>query len=140
MIRRSFLLSGVACLLALPLAPAPVQAQDREEARILYARQVLEELRRSPDQQIPDRLLERAYGLVVVPDVLKGAFVFGVAGVGVMFVLNLAVSFLLALVTAMRAYALPARETAALRRALVHHVRTAPLDFLVPPRDARQAS
>jgi lipid-binding SYLF domain-containing protein len=64
------LLAGTA--LALFLAPA--HAAGREEARILTATQVLEELRGSRDQAIPDRLLERAYGIAVVPDVAKVAF------------------------------------------------------------------
>jgi lipid-binding SYLF domain-containing protein len=41
------------------------------------ASQVLEELRNSRDQFIPDRLLERAYGIAVVPDVTKIAFFAG---------------------------------------------------------------
>ena len=68
----------------------------------------------------------------------EGAFLLGIAGVGVMFVLNLAVSFLLALVTAARAYELPARENAALLRALYRHFRSAPLDFVIPPREERE--
>jgi site-specific recombinase len=68
----------------------------------------------------------------------EGAFMLGIAGVGVMFVLNLAVSFLLALITAARAYELPAHENAALLRALYRHVKDAPLDFVLPPREERQ--
>lgn len=52
-------------------------AKGREEARILTATQVLEELRATRDQSIPDRLLERAYGIAVVPDVAKVAFIAG---------------------------------------------------------------
>src|SRR4029077_16023369 len=36
-----------------------------------------EELRTSRDQFIPDRLLERAYAIAVIPDMGKGAFFFG---------------------------------------------------------------
>lgn len=68
----------------------------------------------------------------------EGAFLLGIAGVGVMFVLDLAVSFLLALVTAARAYELPARENTALLRALYRHFRSAPLDFVIPPREERE--
>lgn len=67
----------------------------------------------------------------------EGAFVLGIAGVGVMFVLNLSVSFFLALVTAARAYELPAHENASLLRALYRHLRDAPRDFLIPPREER---
>jgi lipid-binding SYLF domain-containing protein len=61
-------------LITLALIAAQTQAAGREEARILTATQVLEELRASRDQAIPDRLLERAYGIAVVPDVAKVAF------------------------------------------------------------------
>src|SRR5215470_8905394 len=52
-------------------------AQAREQGRLLMASQVLEELRTSRDQFIPDRLLERAYAIAVIPDMVKGAFFFG---------------------------------------------------------------
>jgi len=52
-------------------------AQSREDARLITATQVLEELRVTPDQNIPAWLFDRAYGVAVIPDVLKGAFVFG---------------------------------------------------------------
>lgn len=55
----------------------PVQAQARQEAQVLMSTQVLEELRGSRDQFIPDRLLERAYGIAVIPAVKKGAFGIG---------------------------------------------------------------
>jgi lipid-binding SYLF domain-containing protein len=41
------------------------------------ASQVLEELRSSRDQYIPDRLLERAYAIAVIPDMTKIAFFAG---------------------------------------------------------------
>jgi lipid-binding SYLF domain-containing protein len=52
-------------------------AQVREEARLLLATQVVEELRAQRDQAIPERLLERAHGIAVFPDVNKAAFVVG---------------------------------------------------------------
>ncbi|MBK7250251.1 MAG: lipid-binding SYLF domain-containing protein [Gammaproteobacteria bacterium] len=68
-------------------AAAGACAQAREEARLLVASQVLEELRSQRDQMIPDRLLERAYGIVVVPEVIKaGLIVGGRAGRGVLVV------------------------------------------------------
>lgn len=63
--------------LALGLAAPAQSAAEREEARLLTATQVMEELKASRDQSIPDRLLERAYGIAVVPDVNKLAFVVG---------------------------------------------------------------
>jgi lipid-binding SYLF domain-containing protein len=56
---------------------AAADAPGREQARLLTATQVLEELRGSRDQAIPDRLLERAYGIAVIPDMTKIAWFFG---------------------------------------------------------------
>src|SRR5690348_8526640 len=69
----SVLLTG----LALAFSTTYVHAQAREEGRLLMATQVLEEIRASRDQFIPDRLLDRAYGIVVVPSVTKVAFIAG---------------------------------------------------------------
>jgi lipid-binding SYLF domain-containing protein len=52
-------------------------AQAREEGRLLLASQVLQDLRGQRDQSIPDRLLERAYGIAVFPDLTKVAFFAG---------------------------------------------------------------
>jgi lipid-binding SYLF domain-containing protein len=52
-------------------------AQAREQGRLLMASQVLEELRTTRDQYIPDRLLERAYAIAVIPDMTKIAFFAG---------------------------------------------------------------
>lgn len=49
----------------------------REEGRLLTATEVLEEVQAMPDQQIPDALLSRAYGIAVIPDVTKVALIFG---------------------------------------------------------------
>ncbi len=67
-------LSTVMAALALVLTTVPVHAQGREEARLLTASQVLNDAGRSPVEFIPSRLLERAYGIAVVPDVTKVAF------------------------------------------------------------------
>lgn len=52
-------------------------AQSREEAKLLVAAEVLDELRQVRDSQIPERLLQRAYGVAVIPGVTKVAFVVG---------------------------------------------------------------
>ncbi len=52
-------------------------AGGREEGRLLTAMQVVEEVEGMPDQRIPDYLLARAYGIAVIPDVTKVAFIFG---------------------------------------------------------------
>ncbi len=67
----------LALMAATLLASAAVHAQAREEGRLLIASEVLEELRKAPDQGIPDRLLERAYGIAVIPDLTKVAFFAG---------------------------------------------------------------
>jgi lipid-binding SYLF domain-containing protein len=49
----------------------------REEGRLLVATEVLEEVQGMPDSRLPDNLLSRAYGIAVIPDVTKVAFIFG---------------------------------------------------------------
>jgi len=63
--------------LVLTLSATGAWAQAREQGRLLMASQVLEELRSSRDQYIPDRLLERAYAIAVIPDMTKIAFFAG---------------------------------------------------------------
>jgi len=70
-------LAGCLATLVLLLTSVVVHAQGREEARLLTAGQVLNDALGSPDQFVPTRLLERAYGIAVVPDVTKVAFFFG---------------------------------------------------------------
>lgn len=73
----------------LALGGTVAHAQGREEARLLTAKQVLKELRSTPDQFVPSRLLERAYGIAIVPDVTKAAFFFGASrGNGVLVIRN----------------------------------------------------
>jgi len=45
----------------------PAFAGAREEARLIEASGVLEELRAQRDTAIPDRLMARAYGIAVIP-------------------------------------------------------------------------
>src|SRR6478752_2406131 len=49
-----------------------------ERVRAEHAASVLEEIMQAPDQGIPDALLKKAYGIAVIPHVVKGAF--GVGG------------------------------------------------------------
>jgi lipid-binding SYLF domain-containing protein len=75
--------------LTLAATAAAVEGPAREEGKLLIASQVLEEQRDSRDQFIPDRLLERAYAIAVIPDLTKAAFFFGGRhGNGVMLVRN----------------------------------------------------
>jgi lipid-binding SYLF domain-containing protein len=63
--------------LALSLTATQTFAQAREEGHLLLATQVLDELSATPDTFIPDRLLQHAYAIAVVPDVTKVAFILG---------------------------------------------------------------
>jgi lipid-binding SYLF domain-containing protein len=44
---------------------------------LLTATEVLQEVEGMPDQRLPDLLLQRAYGIAVIPDVTQIAFIFG---------------------------------------------------------------
>ena len=71
----SMLLPGA--LLALSFANNSIAAPAREEARLLTATQILEEVQAMPDQRLPDTLLAHAYGIAVIPNVTQIALIFG---------------------------------------------------------------
>jgi lipid-binding SYLF domain-containing protein len=73
---RTRLFSALAGV-ALALGAMGAHAQAREEGKLLLASQVLEELRDAGDRSIPNWLLERAYGIAVIPDMTKVAFFAG---------------------------------------------------------------
>ncbi|HTP39328.1 MAG TPA: lipid-binding SYLF domain-containing protein [Steroidobacteraceae bacterium] len=74
-----------AVLLAVMAFPMGARAESREDARLVLASQVLEDLRKQPDQNIPQWLMQRAYGVAVIPNVIQGALIFGGrGGAGVM--------------------------------------------------------
>jgi lipid-binding SYLF domain-containing protein len=58
-------------------ATTPALASAREEARLIEASGVLEELGAQRDTAIPDRLLQRAYAIAVIPNVVKVSAVVG---------------------------------------------------------------
>ncbi len=62
----------------------------------------------------------------------EGLFLHALAGIAVMFVLNLTVSFLLSLFTAARAFDVPAREVGALLWSIVRALLRNPLRFVFP--------
>lgn len=73
-------------LLACALTGTAV-AGERQDARLLTATQVLSELMRMPEQNIPTWLLERAYAVAVIPSVIKvGLGIGGRRGKGVLVV------------------------------------------------------
>jgi site-specific recombinase len=69
-----------------------------------------------------------------------GWFVWALAGVATMFVLNLSVSFFLSLFTAARAYELERRELVVLGMRLLRRLMSRPLDFVLPRRFEEQDS
>ncbi|HEY3785184.1 MAG TPA: lipid-binding SYLF domain-containing protein [Steroidobacteraceae bacterium] len=75
--RTRIRLFTVLAAIALCVSTQGAWAQAREEGRLLMASQVLEELRNGRDQYIPDKLLERAYAIAIIPDMTKIAFFAG---------------------------------------------------------------
>jgi lipid-binding SYLF domain-containing protein len=81
-------LRQLSCALVALLAVAAhgtAYADAREEAKLLVATEVLDELRGQRDTLIPERLLQQAYGVAVIPGVTKVAlFLGGRRGSGVL--------------------------------------------------------
>lgn len=75
--QRFLTLAAALALVTVFAAPAGAAGAGREEARLITAATVLEDFRREPDRGLPSWLLERAYGVAVIPEVIKGAFLFG---------------------------------------------------------------
>ena len=80
---KRFLTIATAAVLALSWYAPILSAQTRtneqsdEAARAEKAAIVLAEIMEAPDQGIPEALLNRAYGIAVIPHVVKGAFGIG---------------------------------------------------------------
>jgi lipid-binding SYLF domain-containing protein len=76
---NKFMATMVACAVGLTSLGAArlATAGAREEGRLLTATEVVEEVQSMPDQRVPDLLLAHAYGIAVIPDVAKVAFIFG---------------------------------------------------------------
>lgn len=69
---RALLVFVLAALLA-----APAFAGTDEEQRAKNAAQVLDEIMRAPDSAIPTRMLDDAYAVAVIPNVVKAGLVVG---------------------------------------------------------------
>ena len=67
----------LALALALTIATTGVVAGDREDVRAGEALRVVEQIQAIPESAIPERLLDEAKAIVVVPDTIKAGFVFG---------------------------------------------------------------
>ncbi len=76
-------------LLATCVLSLPAEAATREEATLDQALLVLRELQAIPDTRIPDLLLSRAEGIIILPANVKVGLIFGARfGNGVMLVRN----------------------------------------------------
>ncbi len=87
--RPRFLATRISIAVVTFLLAAVSVAAERQDARLMTATQVLDELARMPEQNIPSWLLERAYAVAVVPDVIKVGLGIGARrGKGVLVVRN----------------------------------------------------
>ncbi len=66
-----------ALLLSLALAAPATQAGPREDAQAQNAARVLTEIQAIPESAIPDKLLDEAKAIVIVPDTVKAGLVLG---------------------------------------------------------------
>ena len=73
---RSLLATTLLAVVALVVSNT-ASADPRQDARLLEATQVLSDLRQTPDQNVPEWLLQRAYAVAVVPNVIKVSLMFG---------------------------------------------------------------
>jgi lipid-binding SYLF domain-containing protein len=87
---KRLLASCLSLLVVLALAaPAPAVAETKTSRRLEQSQKVFEAFSDLTEQTIPTWLLERAYGIVVVPQVVKAALMFGGrGGKGVMAIRN----------------------------------------------------
>ena len=82
---KRFLIIAAVAVLALSCYSTAISAQTRtstakqtdEAARAENAATVLREIMEAPDQGVPEALLKKAYGVAVIPHVVKGAFGIG---------------------------------------------------------------
>jgi len=75
--RLLIIAAGAVLFASVSLAQARATNQTDEAARADNAANVLSEIMEAPDQGIPEALMKRAYGIAVIPHVVKGAFGFG---------------------------------------------------------------
>jgi len=67
-----------ACAVALLLPQPAARAQSRDDInRLNDSMKVLRDLTRTPDDSIPQYLLQRAEAIIVIPDMIRGGFVIG---------------------------------------------------------------
>lgn len=64
-------------LIIVSLSSSFATAATKEEKRVADATDVIDQLLRIPEQSIPPSLLSRAYGIAVIPNMIKAGFVVG---------------------------------------------------------------
>jgi lipid-binding SYLF domain-containing protein len=81
---RTVLFTAI-CVAGASLLVQPLAARDSEAERIAKSTEVLGDLVKTPDDSIPEYILDRAEAIVVIPTLVKGGFVVGAErGKGVM--------------------------------------------------------
>lgn len=87
MLTRTLFATRIAVLLLSCTIATAASAGERQDARLLTSTQVVSELMRMPEQNIPTWLLERAHAVAVIPSVIKvGLGIGGRRGKGVLVV------------------------------------------------------
>jgi lipid-binding SYLF domain-containing protein len=77
------------CGLFVALVAPPAWAQRGFDSSVDGARDVLDEVMRTPNKSVPKKLLRKAEGIVVIPNMIKGGFIVGVrSGRGVALIKN----------------------------------------------------
>jgi lipid-binding SYLF domain-containing protein len=75
--RLSRLMAVPLLAFALALVPVLALAAPPPEKRLENANRVLDEIMRSPDRAVPTRMLQDAYAIAVIPDVVKAGLILG---------------------------------------------------------------
>jgi len=70
----------IVLMILIALICIPVSAGQKENQRANEAVRVLSEIQNIPESAIPDKLLDEAHAIVIVPNVLKAGFMFGGRG------------------------------------------------------------
>jgi lipid-binding SYLF domain-containing protein len=70
-------LTALVSMLALATFASAGQARNALDQRVEAATEVLQQMNRMPESAIPPQLLNRAYAVAVIPNVVKGAFFIG---------------------------------------------------------------
>jgi lipid-binding SYLF domain-containing protein len=71
------ILFGALCVAGTSLVVQPLGARDTETERIAKSTEVVSDLVKTPDDSIPEYILDRAEAIVVIPTLVKGGFVVG---------------------------------------------------------------